>query len=94
MRGQLAAACCVLIAVVLSAAVQARQLSVFDRTDGVDVLKAAGSGSGARQLHSQGFCPDGCAPGFCAQDATGGGLRCLQCLNNLLVNQAVGVCGE
>lgn len=52
------------------------------------------SSSSTRKLLDSAFCPDGCADGSCQQAGTPGGLKCGQCKNNLLVDQATGKCGE
>lgn len=50
---------------------------------------------GSRQLLSSAKCPAGCSPEEgCVQDATGGGLRCGNCVGNLLLLRDSGVCGE
>ena len=77
-----------------------RQLQQLPPAIGADVSDApSGSSSSSsrnagRQLQQSAFCPEGCAPGFCVQDATVGGLRCTKCLNNLRVNLINGRCGE
>lgn len=38
--------------------------------------------------------PDGCMAGKCVQDSTTGGLRCVQCVNNLVADTATGYCGK
>jgi hypothetical protein len=50
----------------------------------------------SRKLLDSATCPDGCASraGFCQQAATPGGLRCVKCNGNLLVDTATGLCGE
>lgn len=41
---------------------------------------------------SSAFCPDGCADGFCQQSGTPGGLMCVKCNGNLVVDTASGMC--
>lgn len=47
-----------------------------------------------KQVTDSAVCPDGCAPKSCQDSGTGGGLRCVMCLNNLFVDKATGMCGE
>jgi hypothetical protein len=52
--------------------------------------------AGSRRLQQAGVyqCPVGCLDGWCAEDAARGGLRCLKCVDTLIVDRATGLCGE
>lgn len=41
---------------------------------------------------SSAFCPDGCEDGSCQQSGTPGGLICVKCKGNLVVDTATGMC--